>query len=310
MSGWPSCRFSGTGPCRGWSAPPAGPTAARRATTDAAVETLDLLAVDACRHTQFQQRLYLVILEGQLARVEQQQLMLDPQLGHAQFGQASAAHQQGHPARHMPQEEAQAGDQLGVVQHLELVEHDQDRLVLARQFGQQLGEQRIQRYPALLGQRHCQRTAGVQLAVQRLGQVATELQPRVVAGMQLEPAIRPSKARAHCAAKVVLPKPLAACSTARRTCGSAAATRPCAAVRAGPAATWESPAWWGSMAAVVASRHSWTVPCSCSCRGLAHRFAPLPLPGSAPRSTQLVSPSPRRRSGHRRSTSGSRGTRR
>ncbi len=104
--------------------------------TDAAVETLDLLAIDADRHAQLQQRLHFVILESQLARVEQQQLMLDPQLGDTQFGQAPAAHQQGHPARHMAQEEAQAGDQLGVVQHLELVEHDQDRLVLARQFGQ------------------------------------------------------------------------------------------------------------------------------------------------------------------------------
>jgi len=153
--------------------------------TDASIEPFDLLAVDVHRHAQLQQRLYLVILEGQLAGIEQQQLMLDPQLGDAQLGQLPAAHQQGHPARHVAQEEAQSGDQLGVVQHLEFVEHDQDRLVLARQFGQQLSEQRIQRHLTLLGQRQGQRTAGIQLTVQRLGQVAAELQPQVVAGMQL-----------------------------------------------------------------------------------------------------------------------------
>ena len=155
--------------------------------TDATVEPLDLLAVDVHRHAQLQQRLHLVVLECQLAGIKQQQLMLDPQLGHAQLRQPAAAHQQGHPARHVPQEEAQPGDQLTLVQHFEFVEHDQDRLVLARQFGQQLGEQRIQRDLALLGECRGQRATGIELAVQRLGQVATELQRQVVTGMQLQP---------------------------------------------------------------------------------------------------------------------------
>ncbi len=120
--------------------------------TDAAVEPFDLLAVDVYRHAQFQQGLHLVVLERQLAGIEQQQLMLDPQLGNAKLRQPAAAHQQRHPAGHMPQEEAQPGDQLTLVQHFKFIEHDQDRLVIARQFGQQLSEQRIQRDLALLGE--------------------------------------------------------------------------------------------------------------------------------------------------------------
>ncbi len=112
----------------------AGPAA------DAPVEALDLLAVDGDRQAQFEQRLHLVQLEGQVAGVQRQQLTLDPQLGHAQVWQAAAAHQQGQPGRRVAQEEAQRGDHLAVAQRLELVEHQQQRWVLGRQFGEQAGE--------------------------------------------------------------------------------------------------------------------------------------------------------------------------
>ena len=71
----------------------AGPAA------DAPVEALDLLAIDRDRQAQRQQLLHLVVLEGQQAGIQRQQLALDPQFGDTEFRQAAAAHQQGQPCR-------------------------------------------------------------------------------------------------------------------------------------------------------------------------------------------------------------------
>ncbi len=63
-----------------------------RPAADAPVEALDLLAVDGHRQRKVEQCLHLFRLEGQVRRVHRQQLMLDPQVRHAQFRQAAAAH--------------------------------------------------------------------------------------------------------------------------------------------------------------------------------------------------------------------------
>ncbi len=113
--------------------------------------------------------------------------MLDPQIGDAQFRQAAAAHQQGHPGRHIAQEKTQRGYHLTVIQQLELIEHQQQRRMLGRQFGEQMGQQGFETLAALLGQQQAQRAAVFQLAVERVQQVAAELARLVIAGMQLQP---------------------------------------------------------------------------------------------------------------------------
>ncbi len=162
-----------------------------RPPADAPVEALDLLAVDGHRQRKVEQRLHLFRLESQVRRVHRQQLMLDPQVRHAQFRQAAAAHQQRHPGRHVAQEEAQRADDFGAAQYLEIIQHQQQRLVFDRQLRQQMGQQRVEDFGALLRQQQAARAAVLQLRIDHMQQVTGELTRIVVARMQLQPGDTP-----------------------------------------------------------------------------------------------------------------------
>ncbi|MNR33146.1 hypothetical protein D3C85_1507930 [compost metagenome] len=81
------------------------------------------------------------------------------------------------------------------MQHLELVEHQQQRRVLDRQLREQAGKQAVEVLLALLGAGQALRTTAIEAGMQGIEQVAAELARVVVLVIQVDPGHRAGEGR-------------------------------------------------------------------------------------------------------------------